>query len=175
MKRAAPLPLLWDRWVLAPGWRRRLVLAELLEAAPVANELVLDLKGIRVRLATLVRAAIEPEVGTRRITVCARSWRLLDVFAGLPVRRVASVGSAHQLEALLRRSTALGLDGVSIHERLLDRSSVNALREVAGTIMTWPVNTPERAAELLRLGVDGLISDDVPRVLPSLSAPVAAT
>ncbi|MGH3143537.1 MAG: hypothetical protein ACRDO9_10460 [Gaiellales bacterium] len=27
--------------------------------------------------------------------------------------------------------------------------------------MTWPVNRPERARELLRLGVDGLITDDL--------------
>jgi glycerophosphoryl diester phosphodiesterase len=30
--------------------------------------------------------------------------------------------------------------------------------------MTWPVNTLERAQELVALGVDGLITDDLPAV-----------
>ncbi len=39
--------------------------------------------------------------------------------------------------------------------------------------MTWPVNDAARATELLRLGVDGLISDR-PEALSGLSLPEAA-
>ena len=52
------------------------------------------------------------------------------------------------------------LDGVSIHERLLDERVVEALRGRGATVMSWPVNTLERARELARLGIQGLISDD---------------
>jgi glycerophosphoryl diester phosphodiesterase len=36
---------------------------------------------------------------------------------------------------------------------------VAALSEIADVIMAWPVNEPERARALLRLGVAGLITD----------------
>jgi glycerophosphoryl diester phosphodiesterase len=65
------------------------------------------------------------------------------------------------LRRLESRFAGKRLDGISIHERLLDRDSVASMRMIADVIMTWPVNVPERARELLRLGVDGLITDDV--------------
>jgi hypothetical protein len=169
LKAAWPLPLLWDRWRLAAGWRPRLSLDQLLDAAPADVELVLDLKGRRARLATLVRAAIVSRLPERRLTVCARHWPMLDVVRDLPVRRVHSVGSARQLERLLSRHPHERLDGVSIHERLLDAHAVRALRNRAETIMTWPVNAPERARELLRLGVDGLITDVPAAIAPCVT------
>jgi glycerophosphoryl diester phosphodiesterase len=69
------------------------------------------------------------------------------------------VGSARQLARLRRRFSGKALDGVSIHERLLDAETARELRAMTGTILTWPVNTAARAQELAALGVSGLISD----------------
>ncbi len=161
LKTLGPLPILWDRWELAAPWRPRLELAALLDAVSPRTELVLDLKGRDKRVATHVLEALDPHLGRRRFTVCARHWSLLDVFHGRPVRRMQSIGSARQLRRLLRRFAGERLDGVSIHERLLNAESVASLREIADVIMTWPVNRPERARELLRLGVTGLITDEL--------------
>jgi glycerophosphoryl diester phosphodiesterase len=161
LKAAGPLPLLWDRWELRARGRSQLELRELLEATSAGTELVLDLKGPRMRLATGVLRTLEPYFGRRRFTVCARCWRLLEPFAGTPVRRVHSVGSARQLREMLRRFGQQRIEGVSIHERLVDKTSIASLREIADVIMTWPVNRPEQARTLLGLGVDGLITDDV--------------
>jgi glycerophosphoryl diester phosphodiesterase len=158
LKTAGPVPILWDRWRLQPSWRPQLRLEELLAATAPETELMLDLKGRRKRLAHLVVRAIEPYLGERRFTVCARWWRLLEPFADTPVRRVHSVGNAFQLRSVLRRFTKL--EGVSIHERLADRDTVAALREIADVVMAWPVNESARARTLLRLGVVGLITDD---------------
>ncbi len=144
---------------MAP-WRPRLQLHELLAATSDQTELMLDLKGRNERLATLVLKAIEPHFGRRRFTICARRWSMLDAFAGHPVRRVHSVGDARQFRRLLRRYAGHRIDGVSIHERLLDAESVSSLHAIADVVMTWPVNQPERARELVRLGVHGLITDD---------------
>lgn len=160
LKTVGPIPILWDRWQLAAPWRPRLELGELLDATAPETELLLDLKGARLELAEGVRDAISPCVGVRRFTVCARSWKLLATFAELPVRRIHSVGSERQLRRLLRRVDEGRLDGISIHEKLLHRESIDSLRAVADIVMTWPVNQPERARELLRLGVHGLITDD---------------
>jgi glycerophosphoryl diester phosphodiesterase len=156
-----PVPLLWDRWELRARRRSQLELQELLDATAADTELVLDLKGPRIELAEGILRALEPHLGERRFTVCARCWRLLEPFAGTPVRRVHSVGSARQLREVLRCFAHERIEGVSIHERLLDKASVDSLREVADVIMTWPVNRPDRARALLGLGVDGLITDDV--------------
>ena len=142
-------------------WRPRLQLHDLLAATAPETELLLDLKGQRAHLGARVLDAIRPYLGERRFTVCARRWTLLEPFVGVPVRCIHSVGNARQMRRLRRRFEGDRLDGISIHEQLLDRDTVAWLRAIADVIMTWPVNRPERASELLRLGIDGLITDDV--------------
>lgn len=134
---------------------------------------MIDLKGRSRRLAERVVETLTPYLGTRRLTVAARSWPLLEPFAGLPVRRLHSVGTARQLRALVREFADERLDGVSIHARLLDAAAVAELRRIAGVVMTWPVNDAGRAKELLALGVHGLISDrphELAGVVPEAAA-----
>lgn len=161
LKTLGPIPLLWDRWTLARPWARRLVVPELLEAVAPPTELVLDLKGGNRLLSERVLEALAPRLaGGHGVTVCARSWPLLEPFAGVEcVRSVHSVGSARQLARLRRRLGGRRIQGISIHERLLDSRCVRELGEVADLVLTWPVNTVERARELAAWGVDGLISD----------------
>jgi glycerophosphoryl diester phosphodiesterase len=158
LKTVGPLPILWDTWLLANPFAPRLQLHDLLGAARRETQLLLDLKGRNRRLAELVRDALPRD---RRVAVCARSRWLLEPFADLEhVRRFQSIGSRRQLRTLLRSADGVVLDGVSIHERLLDERVVEALRDRAATVISWPVNTLERARELARLGIQGLISDD---------------
>ncbi len=158
-RRLGPLPVHWDRWWVRVAGPRFPVLADLLAATAADAGLVLDLKGRQPRLGALVAEALN-ERRSGSVTVCARRWDLLRPFEGLPVCRVASVGSHRQLRTLLARFRGATLDGVSIHERLLDERSTRELRQIAGTILSWPVNRVERALELIQLGVQGLITDD---------------
>jgi len=176
LKTLGPVNVLWDRWELASPWAPRLLLGDLLEATGPATELMLDLKGRSPLVAEATLAAVRPHLALRRLTVCARAWTLLEPFAGLPeVRVVHSVGSARELRALLRRNRGRRLDGVSIHERLLDSTTVAELRGVADVVMTWPANAVSRARELVAMGVDGLITDRLELVheLGEGRAPVA--
>lgn len=158
LKTVGPLPILWDKWLLANPFAPRLQLRDLLLQARRETQLLLDLKGRNTRLAELVRDALP---AGRLVTVCARSRALLEPFAGLEdVRLFQSVGSRRQLRTLLQTADSLALDGVSIHERLLDERVVEALRGLGATVISWPVNSLERAGELARLGIHGLISDD---------------
>ncbi len=160
LKTLGPIPLLWDRWQVANPFAPRLYLRDLLAATGPDTELMLDLKGRSQRLATGVLAELRPTLGSRRVTVCARAWPLLEPFEDLPgVRTIHSVGSVRQLEALLRLGRARRLQGISIHERLLTPDAVADLRGVADLVMTWPANAVDRARELLAMGVDGLITD----------------
>jgi glycerophosphoryl diester phosphodiesterase len=160
LKTLGPVPILWDRWRLANPFAPRLLVTDLL-AASSPGELVFDLKGRDRRLAEELVAALAARLARGwPTTVCARHWPLLEAFAGVPgVRLVHSVGSARGLRRLRRRLGTRRIQGITIHERLLDSRAVTDLRSHADTIMTWPVNTLERAQELARWGVDGLISD----------------
>jgi hypothetical protein len=160
LKTVGPVPILWDRWELAPPWAPRLLLADLLDAAGPATELMLDLKGFRRRVGVEVAAALDAHTPRRRVTVCSRGWRLLEPLAGRDdVRVLHSVGSRRQLDAL-RRHIAAGehVTGVSIHLRLLDDAVVEELKRDVELIVSWPVETPEEAHLLADWGVDGLIT-----------------
>ncbi|MCW2927130.1 MAG: hypothetical protein JWM86_1098 [Thermoleophilia bacterium] len=163
LKTAGPLPVLWDTWELASPFRRRLQLAELLAAAEEHGaELMLDLKGRDRQLAVDVERALDLRVTPRPITICARNWRHLDRFQHRSdVRSVWSVGSRRGLRRLLalRAARQHPLGGVSIHERLLNPSTVRELRHAAEVIMTWPINSLDRAEALVQWGVHGLITD----------------
>ena len=165
LKTVGPLPILWDKWRLANPFAPRLQLRNLLVEARPETRLLLDLKGRNKRLAELVRDALP---SGRPVTVCARNRVLLEPFAGLEhVRLFQSVGSRRQLLTLLRTADGVALDGVSIHERLVDERVVGALRGLGAVVMSWPVNSLERAGELARLGIHGLISDDPAALLGS--------
>jgi glycerophosphoryl diester phosphodiesterase len=160
LKTLGPLPILWDRWTLSNPFRRRLVLNELLAALSPETEVMLDLKGRDPRLAVLVDEALERRPVPAPLVVCARTSALLEPFRGRPgVRTVLSIGSRRQLRRLARRYDGSRLDGISIHERLLDGETVLALSRYADVVMTWPVRTAEQARLLLGWGVAGLITD----------------
>lgn len=165
LKTVGPLPILWDKWRLANPFAPRLQLRDLLIQARCETQLLLDLKGRNRRLAELVRDALP---SGRPVTVCARNRVLLEPFADLDhVRLFQSVGSRRQLRTLLRAADGVVLDGVSIHERLLDERVVEALRGLGAVVISWPVNSLERAGELAQLGIHGLISDDPAALLGS--------
>lgn len=160
LKTLGPLPLLWDRWRLAPGWRPRLQLEALFAAAGPGTELMLDLKGRDRRLARRVADALIAGPRPPRVTVCSRNWALLEPLRGLPgVRLVHSVGSRRQLRALRRRFTGRRLAGISIHRDLLDAGTAADLRTRADLVMTWPVASVEEARALAGWGVDGVITE----------------
>lgn len=50
------------------------------------------------------------------------------------------------------------------HWRLIDRSLVDAVHDVGGRVIAWTVNGARAAVRLVRMGVDGICTDDL-RVL----------
>ena len=168
-KTIGPVPILWDRWELAPPWAPRLLLHQLLAAAG-GTELMLDLKGRDRRLPRLVAEAIAVHGRGRPVTVCSQRWDLLEPLRGTRgIRLVHSVGNRRQLGAL--RRLALGrLAGVSIHRGLLDARATCELRDRAELLMTWPVETSDQARTLAGWGVQGLITSQFEALAPHLGA-----
>jgi hypothetical protein len=169
LKTLGPVPILWDRWRLAPPWATRLSLAELLEAADRGTELMLDLKGRDPRLSVRLAEALRRHRDGVPTTVCSRAWALLEPLRGLDgVRLVHSVGSRHQLAALLAGRAGARLDGVSIHRRLLDLAVAATLRERAGLLLSWPATTVADARALWDWGVHGVITEEFEAITAAL-------
>ena len=170
LKTMGPVPLLWDRWRLAPGWTPRLELEALLAAAAHSTELMLDLKGRDIRLSRRVAEELACERRAPRVTVCARNWALLEPLAGREnLRLVHSVGSRRQLRALRRRFAGRRLAGISIHRDLLDAGTVADLRTRADMVMTWPVTSADEARALAGWGVNGVITERFDALVAALA------
>ena len=103
-KTVGPIPILWDRWQLAPPWAPRMLLDELLSPPAGGTELMLDLKGHDRRLPERVAWRDRVRVGPRRVTVCSQDWRLLEPFergpASASCTRSATRGSLRGCAAL---------------------------------------------------------------------------
>ena len=122
---------------------------------------MLDLKGSNPRLAArrargiAARPRPPPSDRLRARLGAARAVR------GASGRPHGPLGG--QLRASCGHCSCVGrgrrLQGVSVHERLLNPATVAEIRGVADLVMTWPANAAGRARELVAMGVDGLITD----------------
>ncbi|MEX2247634.1 MAG: glycerophosphodiester phosphodiesterase [Dehalococcoidia bacterium] len=159
LKSLSPLPVLWDRWKLAPAWRPRLHLDALLAALAAGTGLMLDLKGREPRLPEALVAAVR-DAG-RPVLVCGQNWRMVDACAAGGITVVHSVGTAGQLAALQPHLDGHEGHAISVQRRLLDREVVRGLKERASAVVTWPVNDDATLRQVLGWGVDGVTSDNL--------------
>ena len=107
----------------------------------------------------------------RPVLVCGRHWPSVDVVARVDYARpVLSARNRSELARLRQRVTAdPPVHGVSVHLSLLDEELVAHLRRHVEVVMTWPVNDVDTLDRVLRLGANGIISDE-PDVLAELLA-----
>ena len=161
LKTVGRLPLYWDRWALAPPWRRFDSLDDLLAAAPPQTSLMLDLKGRDHAAARLLAACLGRHERAARTFVSAREWPLLEAIDPALALRIASAARPGQLERLIAYAASHPLDGASLHLRLLGSDRLAALRARVPLILTWPVNRRHEAERAIALGAGGLISDDL--------------
>lgn len=163
-KTMGPLPILWDRWELAPGWRHRPSLEELLDALPADVPLLLDLK--RLVDVEALRALLERHQG-RPLAVCSQYWGHLPAFEPLGIPIVYSLASEGQLRRLPAALRGRRCDALSVHARLLSYASVRRLRELAPALLSWPIGAWD-VPWALAFGLDGFIADDPGAVAAAL-------
>lgn len=161
LKSMGGLPWLWDKWELVHRRRHsHLELAELVDALGDDHRLMIDLKGLHPRLAPSVSQLLRQAAPDLGLTVCTKSWRMLDQF-DLPVRQVLSAGSRRAVRRLVERVSRSPVHGVSVRRSLLTPEVVERLHRGTDLVMTWPVDTAEALADARRLGVDAVISKDL--------------
>lgn len=64
-------------------------------------------------------------------------------------------------------TTQLGCVSIHLNHRLLDEARIAALKDAGLRILVYTVNKPERAAELLRAGVDSICTDSIDIIGPN--------
>jgi glycerophosphoryl diester phosphodiesterase len=98
----------------------------------------------------------------------ALPWPGPAVRAGAAALRAAMPARAR---LLVRRGRA---DAIALHHALVSRRVVAAAHACGAGVLAWTVNDPDRAALLVRVGVDAIVTDDpqmVVRVLATLNRP----
>jgi len=162
LKTMGPIPLLWDRWTLRPGWTSRLELRHILEATSPEHLLFLDLKGKDRHLAHAIVKDIQNFQPDRQIVLCGRTWTQLDEVVDEPhVTVFYSVGSDEELAAVWTRLDRMAYPAVSIHSRYLTEDLMRKFKQIDTTVVTWAVNDYEHARALYQIGVDGFTSDNL--------------
>ena len=177
-KTAGPLPILWDRWLLKPGWTPRLSLEELLAAIGDGGRLLLDLKGRDEGLAEALAKALERAGAVDSVAFTSPTWSYLDRLSELlpEVTRFYTIGSLQRLAALRPRLDRREIARVAIDSRML---TAEIVAELGGagveTITTWAVETPEKAREVLAWGVRGITSDSLPLLVALREGRISAS
>ena len=164
-KHLRPLPVLWDRGAAGLELTRasvpQLELAAVLDALDGSTAVMLDLKGPG-RVGARVAAAVHARAPGAPVIACSRWWPGLEPLAALPwVRPVLTARTPFELRRLLLRLDAGSPPyGVSLHRCLLAPAVVARLRDRVEVVMTWGVNDQQLLAEVVELGVNGVISDE---------------
>lgn len=161
-KALRPLPFLWDSGEpLVSTAVTQLLLAEVLAALDGQSTLMLDLKGPG-RVGARVADAVHERVPELPVLVCSRWWPGVDAFAGRTwARPVLTARNGAELVRLRRRvRSSRAPYGVSVHPSLLTGPLVAELRDRVELVMTWSVNDLPALDDVLRLGVNAVISDE---------------
>ena len=158
---AAGLPLLWDREGVVPRSRvGHLELAEVVTALGADHRLMIDLKGVHPRLAPKVAQLLREASPDRSLTVCTKSWWMLDAF-DLPVRKVLSASTRRGVSRLRERVAAGPVHGVSVRLGLLTPGLVEELHRGTDLVMAWTVDDDVALARARQVGADAVIGKDL--------------
>lgn len=171
--------------VTGPLWRRRAIssqprsalpdhipaLAELYEACGTGYELSLDLKD-PAGLVTVVEVAAAAGA-TDRLWLCYQDWRLMAGWRRLagPAHLVESTNVSWMREGLAGRAAALrdaSIEAINLHRSQWDPVVLGEVHAAGLLAFAWDAQSESEIARLLDLGVDGLYSDHVGRLMGAI-------
>ena len=160
------------------GWLARQLfrgptLVEAWDGATAAEIIKLDLMQTDRGFLDDLVAFLAPRAGSRRVMISSRdSGTLLYLHGRLPdvtmLFSVAGPDAVHQLQSDPALQKAIG--GVSVFQGLVDRNLVTWVHAHKLVILAWTVKDSERFNQLVRLGVDGITTDNL-AILRALGRP----
>lgn len=156
-----PIPILWEKWAIAPGWTPRYTLRELLHDTPEDIVLFLDFKGEELDLGPAVLNELQRTAPNRVVAICGRNYPQLLTIADAPnILCFFSVGDAEEWPVAQELIAASVHPALSIHASLATPERMAWINDLGGVVVCWDVQTEERMDELRALGVDGFTTDN---------------
>lgn len=173
--------------VMGPLWKRRAIsacsrdelpphiptLGQLYAACGTDFELSIDVKD-PAALSPLVEVARAADAA-ERLWLCHHDWRPMAAWRRqIPeCHLVESTNLAWMKEGLAARVSALaaaGLDAVNLHRTQWSEGAVREVHAVGLKAFGWDAQTSDDLAALVTVGVDGVYSDHVERMVTALRA-----
>lgn len=171
--------------VTGPIWRRRPIstcrrpelpghipaLAELYEQSGTGFELSLDIKDPAAMAPVL---AVARNAGaSERLWLCHHDWRVMAAWRSVApeAHLVESSNLAWMSEGLSARVSALaaaGLEALNLHRSQWSPEAVHEVHAVGLLAFGWDAQSPGDLEALIDLGIDGLYSDHVDRMVAAL-------
>lgn len=156
-----PLPILWEKWSIAPGWTPRYLLRDLLEDVPEDIMIFLDFKGEEMDLGPEVLKELQRSAPDRVVAICGRNYPQLQTIADAPnILCFYSVGEEAEWPVAQELIAASDYPALSIHADLATPDRMDWMNEIGGVVVCWDVQSEERMRELRSLGVDGFTTDN---------------
>jgi glycerophosphoryl diester phosphodiesterase len=144
-------------------------LMEAWDHAAAAGMVKLDLKQADRGFLDDLVAFLAPRAGSRRVMISSRDQDALRyLHSRLPevtlLFTVAGPDAVHQLQSDPALQKAIG--GVSVFQGLVDGNLVTWAHQHKLLVLAWTVNDSERFNQLVRLGVDGITTDNLAILRP---------
>lgn len=156
-----PVPILWEKWSISPGWKPQYLLRDLLHDAPDDIMLFLDFKGNEMDLGPEVLKELQRSAPNRLVAICGRNYPQLETIAQEPnILCFYSVGEKEEWPEAQKLIAASSHPALSIEASLATPERMNWINELGGVVVCWNVETEERMQELRALGVDGFTTDN---------------
>ncbi len=162
-KTAGPLPFLWERWSLRPGWDKRLVLSEVIRAAIGQGKLYLDLKGVEKRLPAMVTSELKI-IGLKDVAFSSPNWWYLDRLKPEFPDAVLfyTLSNLERLAEFRPRLAKREISAVAINSEIVTKDIIEELRSSGvQDITTWGIEDREAAQAVFASGVNGITSKNL--------------
>lgn len=155
-----PIPILWERWSIAPGWTPRYTLRDLLEDVPEDILLFLDFKGTEMELGPEVLKELQRSAPDRVVAICGRNYPQLQTIAEAPnILCFYSVGEEKEWPIAQKLIAESNYPALSIEASLATPERMDWINGIGGTVVCWNVQSEQQMQELRALGVDGFTTD----------------
>ena len=157
---AGPLPILWEKWTIAPGWKPRYQLHDLLADTPAHVLPFLDFKGNAMDLGPTVLAELHRYAPDRTIAVCGRNYPQLETVADAPnVIPFYSVGETEEWPIAQEYIAASTRPALSLIAGMATEERIDWIKSLGGTVVCWDVHNTREIRQLYDRGVDGFTTD----------------
>lgn len=178
--------------VVGPPWRRRPIrdlprsalpahipsLAQLYACCGSDYELSLDIKDPEVLAPVVAVAAAAEAAAPGRLWLCDQGWQdPAKVRAGQPGHLVESTRLDAIPEGVAARATALaaiGVEALNLPGHEWRAETVGDAHRAGILAFGWNAQRREHISRLIRLGVDGIYSDHVDRLMAEIGGPASS-